>query len=113
MAEGGDDDDDDGGACCCWRSATAAGRVFWGACVGEERGWEMPGVEEDVAGVGEDWLVGGGGWCEGAALGVEGTVATERRVVRGRKAEVVVKGRRVRSVRRQDAQRVMLVMKVV
>lgn len=49
---------------------------------GSEKGWDLPGVEEDVAGEGSVsvFVVDLGG-IDGAALDVEGTVAIDRVIV--------------------------------
>lgn len=71
---------------------------------GSEKGWTFPGLEEEVAGEGlvSVFVVGWGG-VDGAAFGVDGTVATVRVVV-------LIEGvvcrpeRRAISVRRQPVQ---------
>lgn len=93
-------------------SAAAAGMVFVGAREGVLRGWEKPGVEEDVAGgEDEDGLVVEGGGVDGAALGEEGAVAPEAMVRwRGRGVNILAddegdgRASRERRLRRQEAQ---------
>lgn len=65
---------------------------------GSEKGWTFPGLAEEVAGDGavSVFVVGWGG-VDGAALGVDGTVATVR-------VFLTVLERRARSVRRQPVQ---------
>lgn len=49
--------------------------------MGVENGCEIPGVDDDKAGGGSLGSVVGGGGCDGAAFGVDGTVATVREVL--------------------------------
>lgn len=66
---------------------------------GSEKGWTFPGLAEEVAGDGlvSVFVVGWGGF-DGAALGVDRTVATVRVCL------IVVLESRARSVRRQPVQ---------
>jgi len=68
--------------------------------MGVENGCEIPGVDDDKAGGGSLGVVVVGGGCDGAAFGVDGTVATVRDVL----DEGIRREKRERRLRRHEVQ---------